>query len=144
MKLYLETSALLRAALQQQREVIECMRRATAWVTSALTLLECERTLVNMLHARRISRSQSSRAHAYLRDVVWRTDISEVDAGVLERAGQPFPVEPVRSLDGIHVASILRLSEQGPLEALTSDRRVNDNATSLGFTVWYYPLEPSP
>lgn len=142
MKLYLETSALLRAALQQQREVTECMRRATAWVTSALTLIECERTLVSMLHARRVSRAQSARAHAYLRDVVWRTDVSELDASVLERAGQPFPVEPVRSLDGLHLASILRWSEQGPLDAVTSDARVNDNATALGITVWYFPLEP--
>jgi predicted nucleic acid-binding protein len=143
MKLYLETSALLRATLQQQREVIDRMRDVESWVTCTLTLVECERTLVMLQHTKKISRPRAARAHAYLREVVWRTDVNEVDADLLERAGQAFSIEPVRSLDAIHLASIIRWSTVGPVEVLTSDKRVNDNAAALGLTVWYYPVEPS-
>jgi hypothetical protein len=140
--LYLETSALLRAALLGQSEVIERMKAAGAWATAALTLVECERTLIALRHAKRISRPQRARAHAYLREVIWRTDVSELDAATFERAGQPFPVEPVRTLDGIHLAAIIRWAALGPLEVLTCDSRIKDNAEAIGLEVSYFPEEP--
>lgn len=142
MTLYLETSALLRAALLDQADVIARMSSASTWVTSALTLLECERALVSMLHTRRISRGQRARAHAYLREVVWRTDVSELDGATFDRAGQPFPVEPVRTLDGLHLSAIIRWADLGPLEVLTCDSRVKQNAEAIGLTVSYFPDEP--
>ena len=142
MTLYLETSALLRAAVLHQAEVVARMRSATAWVTSALTLVECERTLIAMMHAKRLSRPARARAHGYLREVVWRTEVSELDGAVLDRAGQLFPVEPVRTLDGLHLAAILRWAELGPLEVLTCDARIKENAAALGLPVAFFPDEP--
>lgn len=142
MTLYLETSALLRAALLGQPEVVTCMGSAGTWVTSALTLVECERTLIALLHGKRISRSQRARAHAYLREVVWRTEVSELDGAMFDRAGLPFPVEPVRTLDAIHLAAILRWAELGPLAVLTCDSRIKDNAEAIGLKVSFFPEGP--
>lgn len=142
MNLYLETSALLRAAILDQAEVVACMNAATTWSTSALTLLECERALISMLHTKRLSRSQGVRAHAYLREVIWRTEVSELDPAVFDRAGQTFPHEPVRTLDALHLAAIIRWAELGPLEVLTCDHRVKQNAEALGLSVAYFPDEP--
>ncbi len=119
------------------------MDAVKAWATSALTLLECERALVAMAHRKSISRSARARAHTYLREVIWRTDVSELDGAMFDRAGQPFPVEPVRTLDGLHLAAIIRWAESGPLEVLTCDLRVKQNAEAFGLPVSYFPDEPA-
>lgn len=52
----------------------------------------------------------------------------------MERARRPFPVEPIRTLDALHLASALvaRSAEAG-LMLLTLDQRVRENAQRLGF-----------
>ena len=46
-----------------------------------------------------------------------------------------FPLEPVRALDAIHLASALFLRESfSDLTILTTDERVRSNATLLGFS----------
>ncbi len=142
MTLYLETSALLRAAVLHQADVIARMSSATAWATSALTLVECERALATMAHGKRLTRPARAHAHAWLREVVWRVDVSELDNAQLDRAGQPFPVEPVRTIDGLHLAAILRWAELGPLEVLTCDARIKQNAEAFGLPVAFFPDEP--
>jgi hypothetical protein len=52
---------------------------------------------------------------------------------VLARAGSPFPIEPVRTLGAIHLATAMAFSKAYPeLEMLTFDRRISENATALG------------
>ena len=52
---------------------------------------------------------------------------------VLARAGSAFPVEPVKPLDAIHLATALAFSETFPdLKIIAFDRRVSDNAVALG------------
>lgn len=52
---------------------------------------------------------------------------------VLARAARPFPVEPVRTLDAIHLATALEFTRALPdLAILTLDRRIQDNACALG------------
>lgn len=54
----------------------------------------------------------------------------------LERAERPFPGEPVRTMDALHLASALLLREAQPgLALLTRDRRVPRAALGLGFDV---------
>jgi hypothetical protein len=140
--LYLETSALLRAAIQRQPEVLERMKQVPDWVTSALTLVECERALVAMKHRKIITARRRTDAMTYLRDVAWHAEASEIDSWIFERTIQAFPVEPVKTLDGLHLASILRWAEKGPVEVITCDRRVMLNAKAFGFPVAYFPDEP--
>lgn len=144
MSLYLETSALVRAAIYAQPDVVERMEAADTWVTSALTLLECERALITMPSRKRLTRAGVARAHAFLREVAWTTEISELDQGLFDRVTRQFPVEPVRTLDALHLATILRWAERGPVEVLTCDQRVRLNAEAFGFPVFFFPAEPLP
>ena len=60
----------------------------------------------------------------------------EIYPRVAERAEAAFPVEPVRTLDAIHLSSALALREAvADLVVLSSDDRVRDNAGQLGFAV---------
>lgn len=52
------------------------------------------------------------------------------------RAGRLFPVEPVRTLDAIHIATAELLGDPPPLIAfITRDKRVADNARALGYSI---------
>jgi hypothetical protein len=60
----------------------------------------------------------------------------EVDHEVLARVARPFPVEPVRTLDAVHLATIERLDEPPMLvTVVTRDTRVRDNAAVVGYDV---------
>jgi hypothetical protein len=59
-----------------------------------------------------------------------------VTEAVLTRAGRPFPVEPIRTLDAIHLATAELLGEAPQLVTIvTRDARVRDNARALGYAV---------
>ena len=55
---------------------------------------------------------------------------------VLARVRKPFPMEPVRTLDAVHLATADSLGEPPPLVTMvTRDTRVRDNAQALGYAV---------
>jgi hypothetical protein len=55
---------------------------------------------------------------------------------ILTRAGHPFPVEPIRTLDGIHLATVEALGDSPALVfIITRDVRIRQNATALGYPV---------
>jgi predicted nucleic acid-binding protein len=55
---------------------------------------------------------------------------------VLARVRRPFPVEPVRTLDAVHLATAELLGEPPQLMTIvTRDSRVRGNAEALGYTV---------
>jgi len=55
---------------------------------------------------------------------------------VLSRARQAFPVEPVRTLDALHLASVLAWDQAiDRLTVVSCDDRVRSNALALGFDV---------
>jgi hypothetical protein len=55
---------------------------------------------------------------------------------LLARVGRPFPIEPVRTLDAVHLATAEMLGEPPSLvTVVTRDVRVRLNAESLGFQV---------
>lgn len=71
-----------------------------------------------------------------LRRLVRRCDTVAVTEAILARAGRPFPVEPVRTLDAIHLATAQVLSDKPELViVITRDQRVRDNAIALGHPV---------
>jgi len=66
--------------------------------------------------------------------VRWR--LFRAAASVVERARRPFPGEPIRTLDAIHLASALLARSAVPdVELLTLDERIRRAAAHLGFTV---------
>ena len=59
-----------------------------------------------------------------------------VTADTLARVGRPFPVEPIRTLDAIHLATAEVLGESPQLVTIvTRDARVRVNARALGYAV---------
>jgi hypothetical protein len=59
-----------------------------------------------------------------------------VNEEVLARTGEDLPVEPVRTLDAIHLAALQIPAEVLPdLDVVSADERVRANATALGFGV---------
>ena len=71
-----------------------------------------------------------------LRTFERRCFILDVDRAVLDRVRRPFPVEPIRTLDAVHLATAELLGEAPPLVTIvTRDDRVRKNAEVLGYTV---------
>jgi hypothetical protein len=65
-----------------------------------------------------------------------RCYVVAVTDAVLARVRRPFPVEPVRTLDAVHLATAELLGEPPPLMTIvTRDDRVRENAETLGYAV---------
>ena len=59
-----------------------------------------------------------------------------VTDAVLARVGRPFPVEPIRTLDAVHLATAEQLGEPPALVTIvTRDVRVRENALALGYAI---------
>jgi predicted nucleic acid-binding protein len=133
--LYVETSAVLTWLLSQKRadEVRAAVDGAEAVVTSSLTFAETERALVRAETGGMLRAGDGQRLRGLLQraQTAWmRMLISEE---ILARCGRPFPVEPVRTLDAIHLATALTFTKAFPdLRILSLDRRIRDNAKALG------------
>jgi predicted nucleic acid-binding protein len=134
--LYAETSAVLRWLLGQPDAdaVREELSRADRIVTSALTVTECERALVRL--AGTVPDESRASVRSLLLEAARHWTLIEIDSSIRLRSGQPFPVEPVRTLDAIHLATVLDLeSAIGPMQVLSTDARVTSNARALGLAV---------
>lgn len=105
-------------------------------VSTTLTGVECARALAL---GRATGRIQSAGELAGLRlleaaGATWAT--LELSGRVLERARAPFPIEPVRVLDALHLAAATVFMEAMPgLTMVTLDERVRANARALGMQV---------
>ena len=120
--------------LEQDAAAQQVLRAPGRRLTSALTLAEAHRGVVRARVAGRLTTAQERRAIQALRTFATRCDLVTVADSVLERAGRPFPLEPVRTLDAIHLATAELLGEPPQLvTVLTRDARVRDNARALGF-----------
>ena len=71
-----------------------------------------------------------------LRTFERRCFILDVDRAVLARIRRPFPVEAIRTLDAVHLATTELLGEASQLVTIvTRDARVRENAEALGYVV---------
>ena len=136
MTLYAETSAVLRWLLGQPdgKAIRAELARARRVVSSELTIVECERALVRLVGT--AGAAERAGARALLAELSTRWTLVELDAAVRARAGQPFPIEPLRTLDALHLATALELVHVlGPLRILSTDARIAANAQALGLAV---------
>lgn len=132
---YVETSALLRVLLDGD-EVLRPELSGEGLVTSALTFLEAARAISRARRERRLDAQEAREAERQLSAFERSCDIIALEDEVLRRAREDFPVEPVRSLDAIHLASICLLDDElGGLDVASSDDRVRGNASALGFVL---------
>ncbi len=137
MKLYLDTSALLRAEVEQDRSLREAICAATQLFTSRLTQVEAARALRRLKRERPKAQSTLHVAEQRIKKTLTACLVAQLDEVVLNRAELDFPIEPVRSLDAIHLSAALwwrnELGSGEVLSLASTDDRLRANAAALGF-----------
>jgi predicted nucleic acid-binding protein len=125
--IYLDSSVLLSQLLAENRP-LPASFAANPLVSSRL--LEYE--VWNRIHARELTRSHAESVRAALDHVV----LMDLTPEVLARALQPFPI-PVRTLDGLHLATIEHLrASDATIELASFDRRLIAGARALGIAIY--------
>jgi predicted nucleic acid-binding protein len=133
---YIESSALVAALLEHDEQVLKSLQRPARQITSSLTFAEAARAIVRARLSGRLSADAERAAVRALRQFERRCYVVAITDDVLQRVKRPFPVEPVRTLDALHVATVEALREPPALvTVLTRDGRVRENAIALGYSV---------
>jgi predicted nucleic acid-binding protein len=136
MNLYVESSAIVSRLLGQSNGafVQDILERTENVFSSELLLVECDRALVRAESAGLLSAAQAAGQRAILNHESAYWTLLRIEGEVVERARRAFPVEPVRTLDALHLASLLIVrSIFADAEVLSFDERIRANATALGF-----------
>ena len=132
----MESSALVAALLERDTAIVKKVSPGTQQVTSALTLAEAGRAIIRARATGRLTAEEEQAAVRALRTFERRCFILDVDRAVLDRVRRPFPVEPIRTLDAVHLATVDLLGEPPPqVTIVTRDGRVRENAEALGYSV---------
>ena len=141
MNIYAESSAVLAWLLGEAAgsRVREVLRRAELVFASDLVLIECDRVLIRAITLGEIDEATTADRRAHLNAAAAHWHTYRIGLEVVERARRAFPVEPVRTLDAIHLASALAARSIIPdLELLSLDDRIRRTGAQLGFQ-----LQPS-
>jgi hypothetical protein len=136
--LYAESSAVLAWLLDEDASAVTRAELAGASlvVASDLTLIECDRVLLRAAALGELTEADAADRRAYLATASAHWQVLRLGADIADRARQPFPGPPVRTLDAIHLASALVARAALPgLEMLTLDTRIRDVARPLGLRV---------
>jgi predicted nucleic acid-binding protein len=122
--IYLDTSVALAQLLAEDRRPPESL-----WSETLVTSRLLEYELWSRLHARKLTKSHAEAARLLLA----RLAFLELSRPVLARATQPFPTR-VRTLDALHLASVVFLRDAGQTVTIASyDRKFLAAAKALGF-----------
>ncbi len=99
------------------------------WAETLVSSRLLEYEMWTRIHARGLEASHGEAA----RQLVARVALVEMVGPVLHRALLPYPL-PVRTLDGLHLATMDFLQRQGQVIELASyDDRLSEAARALGF-----------
>lgn len=115
---------------------------ATAGLVSAsdLTLIECDRALHRATREDRIAEGDAAARRATLARAASHWVLLRIGPEVVERARRPFPLEPVRTLDALHIATALVVRGAiADTDLLSLDDRVRACGTALGFRILPQP-----
>ena len=133
---YIESSALAAALLERDADALKSVRTRGRKVTSALTIVEVARAILRARGAARLTVEQERAAVQALRQFERRCYLVAVTDAVLARARRAFPIEPVRTLDALHLATLELLGEPPSLISVaTRDVGIRENALALGYAV---------
>jgi predicted nucleic acid-binding protein len=136
--LYAESSAVLAWLLDEPAGtfVRQTLANADAVLASDLTLIECDRVLHRAVVLGELTEAEVADRRAHLATAAAHWHVLRVGPEVVERARQPFPGDPVRTLDAIHLASvIIARSAVAGLELLSLDERIRSTGIRLGLTL---------
>lgn len=135
----MESSAILCWLLDEPRapEIRDPLGAAELVLASCLTLIECDRVLIRAVATNALLEAVAAERRAVLAHTAGHWVIFDLDAEVTERARRPFPAEPIRTLDAIHLATaVLARSLVPDLAVLSLDGRVRGSAREMGFQVF--------
>ena len=103
-------------------------------LSSELTLIECDRVLIRGVTSGDLSEADAADRRARLATVSEHWTLVPVHAEIVERARRPFPREPIRTLDAIHLATaIVARSLLPEVQLLSRDERIRGSGRELGF-----------
>jgi len=127
--IYLDSSVVLARLLAEARQPPIAL-----WEEACVSSRLLEYEVWNRILARGLGPSHGEEVHAALREI----DMVNLTRPTLLRALQPFPI-PVRTLDGLHLATIEFLRGQGdPVELASYDSRLVAAAQALAIPI--FPL----
>lgn len=135
---YAESSAVLSWLLSEagHEAILEELANADQIVTSTLTVIECSRALARARLTRRVKHAEELAALRLLDEAAASWHVLDISDRVAERASGPFPHEPVRTLDALHLATALVFAEAfGSLRVLSLDDRIRSNVKALGMSL---------
>jgi predicted nucleic acid-binding protein len=138
LNLYVESSAVLAWLLGEpdSEGVRARLADADEVLTSDLTLVECDRALIRARASLRLRESEITRRRRALETAASHWTLLRISPAIIERARNPFPGDPVRTLDAVHLASALGAAQTADdLAILSLDRRVRHSARALGLEV---------
>ena len=138
MNLYAESSAVLAWLPDEPTapSVRRVLSEAEFSVASDQTLIACDRVLLRAVALEELTEAEAAdhRANLILAAAHWQ--VLRIAGEIVDRSRQPFPGDPIGTLDAIHLASLLvaRSAVVG-LRLLSLDDRVRQAATRLGVAV---------
>jgi len=138
--LYAESSAVLAWLLDEPDGPVarERLAKAEIVVASDLTLIECDRVLIRAAALGELTEAEAADRRGHLTTAAASWHVLRIGGEIVDRARQPFPGEPIRTLDAVHLASALVARSVAPgLELLSLDERIRTAARMLGL-----PLQP--
>lgn len=124
---YVDASVLLRVALGQPDALPE-WRQIDQGVSSALIMTESLRTLDRLRLRANLADAEIAKCRATILALVASLELVDIDAVVLDRAGQPMPTE-LGTLDAIHLATALLWKEMTRVDLVVA---THDGALALG------------
>jgi predicted nucleic acid-binding protein len=135
-KIYAESSAVLAWLLGEDAapRVRAVLREAELVVASDLTLVECDRVLIRAVALEEIAEAAAADWRAHLNEAAAHWHVLRLSADIIHRARRPFPAEPIRTMDALHLACALAArSSVAGVEILTLDDRIRRAGEQLGF-----------
>ncbi len=133
--LYVESSAVLSWLLGEpdSEKIISLINGFEASISSVVTILETERALLRAEYQKVINKGDRQRLRGIFLSTISGWYFMEITSNIRERAAREFPVEPIRTLDAIHLSTALEFIQIYPdLKMLSFDRRIMDNILPLG------------
>ena len=139
MRLYAESSAVLTWLLGEvdAESVRRLLAGAEAVFTSVLTLVETDRVLIRAQVMGELREGDVAERRRILMRASRRWQLLQLHEEILDRARRPFPGEPIRTLDALHLASAIIARAAVPeLSVLSVDSRIRRASTALDFEVF--------
>ena len=132
---YLDASVVLRLVLGEPNKLAEWKRVRSA-VASALTEVECLRTLDRLGHSGALADKEVAARRAEVYRLLESVDVVDIARPILRRASEPFPT-PLGTLDAIHLATAVAWRDATAVDLVmaTHDKALATAARSIGLQV---------